>query len=181
MTGLIILASIIGLGVIGSTIYWIAISYNYLMTMRVKVDQKFANIDVFLKQRADEIPELVKILKASMDYEKEKVDDLMNTYLAYQNSKSIDDKLATNQLMATSLNMLIAHSTEPDFIGLKQRLSEVEIQLAQRREMFNDSVATFNALILRVPYIILAAILNIHACRYLEVSHEEKAYHGVDL
>lgn len=181
MTGLIILASIIGLGAIGSMIVLLVQCYNRLMKARVAVDQQFANIDIFLKQRADEIPELVKILKASMNYEKDKIDGLMNAYLSYQNSKNIDDKLEANHRMITNLNMIIAHSSQADFVGLKQRLTEVETQLAQRREMFNDSVAIFNVLILKIPYILIAAMLNIHACKYLEISEAEKAYHSVDL
>lgn len=181
MTILIILASIIGLGAISSTVYLLVVAYNHLMKTRVNVDQQFANIDVLLKQRADEIPELVKILKASMAYDAQQIDSLMGLYQQYQKSDDMKDKLQLNQQIETLLKATLPTVQHVDFLGLKQRLTEIETQLRQRREKFNDSVATFNALILRIPYILLAAMLNLEACQYFEISEADKDYHGVDL
>lgn len=180
MTGLIILASIIGLSALGSSIYLLAVSYNHLIKTRVKVDQNFANIDILLKQRADEIPELVKILKANMNYEHQQSDDLLRIYNSYQNSQDMDEKLQVAQAVNQALIECLAKNQTADFQCLKMRLSEIETQLAQKRESFNDSVTTFNALLLRIPYILIAAMLNIKSCRYLEISNAEKSYHGIE-
>ncbi|GAA5094396.1 LemA family protein [Wohlfahrtiimonas larvae] len=181
MTGLIILASIIGLSAIGSTIVLLVQCYNRLMKARVAVDQQFANIDIFLKQRADEIPELVKILKAENYHDLKKINELTKIYEHYQNSQEMKTKLLTSEEIHQELYVVLATMPSSAFTSLKKRLIEIETQLAQRREMFNDSVATFNALILRIPYIILAAMLKIEACQYLEIGKLEKSYHGVDL
>lgn len=181
MTGLIILASLIGISAIGSTVFLLIQSYNHMMKLRVNVDKQFANIDVLLKQRADEVPELVNIIKASANYEKDKLNALTQAYDRYQNSTEIADKLQASQAIDELMQVILASTQQPDFHGLKQRLSEIETQIAHKREAFNESVANFNALILRIPYILLAAMLNIQACQYLQISEAEKAYHGVDL
>ncbi|MGL4673282.1 MAG: LemA family protein [Wohlfahrtiimonas sp.] len=155
--------------------------YNQMMQARVTVDHQFLNIDIILKQRADEIPELVKILKASSHYEIEKVTALLEAYANYQKSTEISDKLQSSQQIDGLMRGILMSSQQVDFHGLKLRLTEIETQLAHKREAFNDSVASFNALILRIPYILIAAMLKIEACQYLEVSASEKAYHGVDL
>lgn len=164
-----------------STIFIIAQAYNQMMKARVEVDHQFMNIDIILKQRADEVPELVKILKSSSHYEMEKVTALLEAYTNYQKSTEIGDKLQSSQKIDGLIQGILMNSQQVDFQGLKHRLTEIETQIAHRREAFNDSVASFNALILRIPYILIAAMLKMDACQYLEISASEKSYHGVDL
>ena len=181
MVILITIAVTIALVAMGGTILLLVQSYNNMMKARVAVDQQFANIDIILKQRADEIPELVKILKAENHHDLQKISELMKAYEHYQNGQEMKTKLIASEEIHRALYVVLATTHSSAFTSLKERLTAIETQLAQRREMFNDRVATFNALILRIPYILLAAMLKIEACQYLEISEAEKSYHGVDL
>ena len=74
---------IIGLVVLGLLNVLVS-TYNRLVMLRNNVDKSFGNIDVLLKQRADEIPNLIKVVKESTKYEEgvlTKLTDLRTQFL----------------------------------------------------------------------------------------------------
>ncbi len=64
----------IGLAVV--LIYFI-MAYNSLISIKNNVAKAWANIDVLLKQRHDELPKLVDTCKQYMKYEQETLDKVI--------------------------------------------------------------------------------------------------------
>src|SRR5512145_2657118 len=65
------------LGLIVLLALWVAGIYNGLVTLRQRVSQAFADIDVQLKQRHDLIPNLVETVKGYAAHERGTLDEVV--------------------------------------------------------------------------------------------------------
>jgi LemA protein len=151
---------------IGLVLYFITV-YNSLVAIRNEVDKAWANIDVLLKQRFDELPKLVDTCKGYMKYEADTLQKVVEARTAWLNAKSVDQKLEANQLSAGALKSLFAVAEKyPDlkantnFMQLQGRISTLETQIADRRELYNDAVNTHNIRIAQLPDVFVARILG---------------------
>lgn len=165
--------------------YFIGI-YNKIVMLKNNVDKAFMNIDVILMQRAQEIPELVKVASKYMDYEKSVLMDLTNLRTEFLNAKTIDEKIknasafsqATKSFFAVSENYPELASNN-NFVELQKRVSQLEDKIADRREFFNDSVNLYNIGIQEFPNSILAGVLGYKQRDLFHVLPAEKAYNGI--
>jgi len=182
----LIIASIIGVVVlilIGSTLINI---YNKLVMLNKNVDKSFFNIDVLLKQRADEIPNLITVVKQSMSYEKEVLNNLTELRTRYLNATSIDEKISLGNEMSAGLKNIFAVSenypelkSNASLLELQRRVSQMEDHIADRREFFNESVNMYNIGILEFPNIIFSKLMGYKQKSLLTINDKEKEYNGV--
>lgn len=155
--------------------------FNRLIMLKQNRKKAFANIDVLLKQRADEVPNLVAIVKGAKDYEAEVLKDLTQLRSAYLNSLNINDKIGLDQSLAKEFSRVMAvmenypelKATE-SFMKLQDRLSQIETMIAHRREFFNESVNLYNVGIERFPDLIFARLLKYERQEFFEVSENER-------
>src|SRR5436853_278396 len=94
ITGLAFLLFVAGL------LIYTVILYNGLIRLRNDNDRAWANIDVLLKQRHDEIPNLVETVKGYMQHEQRTLVAVTQARAASMNAASINQK-ATADLMMT--------------------------------------------------------------------------------
>ncbi|WP_282057153.1 LemA family protein [Maribacter luteus] len=160
--------------------------YNRLVMLNQNVDKNFANIDVLLKQRADEIPELVKIVTKYMEYEEGLLTKVTELRTRYLNASNNDNKVkAANEMDKAFAHILAVSENYPDvkanasFLSLQQRVSELEDHLADRRELYNDSVNLYNIGIKEFPTLLLAKPMGYGKKELLQISEKEKQYDGV--
>ena len=66
-----------------SLISWLLTVYNGLIQVKENIKKSWANIDVLLMQRSDEIPKLVKVLKSFVKHEKKIFDSIMEARSFY--------------------------------------------------------------------------------------------------
>lgn len=104
-------------------------TYNRLVMLNFNTDKAFANIDIVLKQRADEIPNLVKVLDKYVGYEKSTLERLTRLRVSYQDAKNQDEKVAAHNSMTSLLGDVLAVSENyPDlkanasFLLLQERV-----------------------------------------------------------
>ncbi len=153
---------VLAVAAIGVVVYGVGI-YNELIGIRTNVDKSWANIEVLEKQRFDEIPKLVKVCEGYMQYEQntlEKVIQARNTFLSATGPAGVAE---ANGQLAGALKSLFALSenypnlkADANFRQLQERVTELENQIADRREFYNDSVTIHNTRIEQVPYVFLA-------------------------
>lgn len=181
----IIAFTIFGLIIIGIISYIIGL-YNRLIMLKNNVIKSFANIDVLLKQRADEIPNLVKVVKESERYESALLTELTRLRTDYLNATDIEEKVQINNGIEKALKSVIAVSesypdlkTDQVFMQLHKRVSEIEDHIADRREFYNESVNMYNIGIAEFPAVIYAKLLGYKQKSMLQISEEEKKYDGV--
>jgi LemA protein len=164
----------------GVLIYTI-ILYNCLVRLRNENDRAWANIDVLLKQRHDEIPNLVETVKGYMQHEQQTLLAVTQARAASINAASINQKAVADLKTATALRGLFAVSenypqlkANDNFLKLQNRITELEERIADRREFFNDDVTTYNTRIGQIPEVFVASFLNLKPRQMFKVSDEDR-------
>ena len=181
-----ILGIVLIVGVVAVVISFFVSLYNKLIMLKFNVDKAFANIDVLLKQRADEIPNLIKVVKEYQTYEKEVLERLTQLRTQYMNSKALEEKVKIQNEISSGLSKIMMVSENyPDlkadasFQTLQKRVYELEEHLSDRRELFNESVTMYNIGIKEFPALIFARLFGYTPKQLLRISEEEKKYHGI--
>ena len=176
---------ILGLVVLG-LLNVIVSTYNRLVMLNNNVDKSFVNIDVLLKQRADEIPNLVKVVKESMKFEESMLTKLTELRTNFLNADSPEEKVELSNQMQNQLKSIFAVAenypdikTNQNFQLLQNRVSQIEDAIADRREFYNESVTMYNIGIAEFPNFILAKIMLYGKKQLLQISEQEKKYDGI--
>jgi LemA protein len=179
MSNIILLAMLFA--VVGVLWYLVTI-YNGLIALKNDIDKAWANIDVMLKQRHDELTKLLDVVKGYMDYERDTLQKITQARSMYQQAVTIDQKAQADQSMTAALRGFFAVAENyPDlkannnFMQLQKRITELESQIADRREFYNDSVNTFNIRIQQVPDTFVASFMNLAPKPMFKVEEADKA------
>jgi len=167
--GEIVVTALIGFTLIGAIGYFLTI-YNGLIAMKNNIGRSWANIDVLLKQRHDELPKLVKTCEAYMQHERAVFDKLSEARGAVLQAKTIGERGAAENMLTRALGQFFAVAEAyPDlkanqsFLALQNRITEIENHIADRREFYNDTVTVFNTRILQIPDVFVANWLSFTA------------------
>lgn len=141
--------------------------YNGLVSLKNNIDRAWSNIDVLLKQRFDELPKLIKVCEGYMQHEQKTLEAVIKARSMVQNAQGTQQKLeAQNMLSDTLKSLFMVVERYPDlkadtvFRNLGNRISEIEDQIADRREFFNDAVNLYNTRIEQFPDILIARAFN---------------------
>jgi LemA protein len=147
--------------VIGLILAYFILIYNSLVDLKHQYGKEWAQIDVILKQRHDELPKLVETCKAYMKHEQETLEKVINARAQLGNAcnqKDIPAVNAAENLLRTSLSQLylVAENypqlkANESFKFLQTRISQLESEIADRREEYNESVNTYNVRIEQFP------------------------------
>jgi len=179
MIGIILFVALVFV-VIGILMYFVSI-YNGLIRLSRNIEKAWANIDVLLKQRHDEIPKLIKVCEGYMKYERETLEKITAARTACLEAKGVADSAnKEGQLSGLLKNLFAVAENYPDlkanqnFAQLQQRVSYLESQIADRREFYNDSVNNYNIRIHQIPDMWVAGMLNMQDKQLFNVSEEEK-------
>lgn len=166
---------------IGLTIYVVMI-FNGLISLKNDVNKAWVNIDVLLKQRHDELPNLVEVCKAYMNYERDTLERVTQAHSQYQHAVSIDQKAQANRSTNTALRGLFAVAenypqlkANENFLRLQNRITELENEIADRREYYNDSVNTLNTRIQQIPDAFVATLMNLTPRPMFKVEDSDRA------
>jgi LemA protein len=155
------------LGVVGFLIVLAIFIYNGLITLRQRVNQAFADIDVQLKQRHDLIPNLLETVKGYAAHERGTFDAVVkarNAAMAAQTPGQV--AAAENQLTGALRGLLALGEAYPDlkastnFQQLQGELSDIENKIAAARRFFNNAVQEYNTGIQRFPAALFAGMLG---------------------
>ena len=160
---------------------YVAILYNELVRLRNDNDRAWANIDVLLKQRHDEIPNLVESVKGYMQHEKQTLLALTQARTAFQQAGTVAQKAQADLMVTGALRGLFAVAenypnlkANDNFLKLQNRISELEERIADRREFFNDDVNTYNTRIRQFPEMFLAGAMGLQPRQLFQVSDEDR-------
>ena len=174
-TGLIVLAVIVVL------VLWIVMIYNGLVSLRQRVGQSFADIDVQLRQRHDLIPNLVETVKGYATHERgtlEAVIKARNTAMAAQGPAQ---QAAAENMLSGALRQLFALSESyPDlkananFQQLQAELTDIENKIAAARRFFNNTVGEYNTGIQQFPAALFAAALGFSQKEFFDLGEDRK-------
>jgi LemA protein len=165
-------------------IYGISL-YNHLVSVKHAVSKAWANIDVLLKQRHDELPKLVEVCKQYKQFEQSTLQKVIEARSRVQEAREHQDIGALGQaegaLRAGLGNIFAVAEAYPElkanenFMQLQNRITSLENGIADRRELYNDAVNINNVQIEVFPASILASMFGFGEKPLLEFTAAEKA------
>ena len=176
--------AIVIVAVIVVAIAYLIMIYNNLVQVKHNVSKAWANIDVLLKQRHDELPKLIETCKQYMKFEQEtlqKVIEARSRVFSARESQDIRALGPAEAGLRASIGSLFALAesypdlkTNQTFLQLQSRISGLENAIADRREFYNESVNINNVRIEQFPDNMVAGMGNFKAAQLLEFDAAEK-------
>ena len=161
-------------------VLWAVSAYNGLVTLRNRVKNGWAQIDVQLKQRADLIPNLVNTVKGYASHESEVFTQVTaaraGVVAAASNPSTTTAQRAAaeNQLSRALFNLQATAEAYPqlqanqNFMDLQAQLKDLETKIAYALKLYNDVVLKYNTKIETVPSNIIAGMFHFEQAQYFQ-------------
>ncbi len=156
--------------------------YNGLVSLRARVENAWAQIDVQLTKRYELVPNLVETVKGYAKHEKDVFENVAAARSAWGNAKSVGEKAKVSETFAGALKSLIAVAenypelkANENFKMLQEQLDGIESKVAYARQAYNDSVLEYNTKIATVPDALIAAPLGFTAKEYFKAEEPARA------
>jgi LemA protein len=166
--------------VVGLFLYTLTI-YNELIRVRNETDRAWADIDVLLKQRHDQIPNLVATCQGYMQHEQAVFKMVAEARSAYTNAQTIGEKAQANEMTSSALHTLFGVAESyPElkasalFLQLQKMIADLEERIADRREYFNDAIATYNTRIRQLPNSFFATLAGMKPREFFRATDFER-------
>lgn len=177
--------SMLALGILIVILAYGVMIYNGLVQVKHAVTKAWANIDVLLKQRHDEIPKLVETCKQYKQFEQETLQRIIEARSRVQTARESQNIPALGQAegaLRMGLGQIFAVAeaypelkTNESFMQLHSRITALENAIADRRELYNEAVNINNVRIEQFPDAIIARMFGFEAKPLLEFASAEKA------
>ena len=176
---------LIFLGIIAVLLIYGITLYNHLVNVKHAVAKAWANIDVLLKQRHDELPKLVEVCRQYKQFEQATLQKVIEARSQVQAARQQQDIPALGQaegMLRLGLGNIFAVAeaypelkANENFMQLQNRITSLENGIADRRELYNESVNINNVQIEVFPASVIAKLFNFGEKPLLEFSSGEKA------
>lgn len=142
-------------------------TYNDVVGLRLRIDKAWANIDVVLRQRYDQLPALVDAVRGQLAFERGVLDGVTRLRASYQPEAPIPAQAGTSDATSSAVRSLLAVverypdlKSQHNVLALQESIVRLEGMLAARRELYNDQVYRYNTRIAQVPALLLAGIFG---------------------
>jgi LemA protein len=172
-------SAIIVLAVIVVFIVWAIGVYNGLVSLRQRVSQSYADIDVQLRQRHDLVPNLVETVKGYAAHERGTLDEVTQARNMAVAAQGPAQQAAAENVLTGALGRLIAVAEAyPDlkastnFQQLQAELSDLENKIAASRRFFNNAVQEYNTGIQRFPAALFAGSFGFTPKTFFDLGDE---------
>ena len=180
-----IFAVVVLVVVVGSMV---VASYNAVVGLRQRSDKAWSNIDVVLKQRHDQLPNLVSAVRGLMSYERDVLTDVTEARAAYTPEAPIPAQAATSEATTAAVRSLFAVVERyPDIKSaanvqdLQDEIERLEGMIAARRELYNDQVYRYNTRISEVPGALMAPVFGWQQREFFEAEPSDAKRPDADL
>jgi len=164
---LVVLALILALAAV--------VFYNRLVRLRNRAENAWAQVDVQLRRRYDLIPNLVEAVKGYAAHERGTFDEVTQARTAAQQAKGVAEQAEAENVLTAAIGRLFSvaeaypqlRATE-NFQQLQSQLADVEQKIAVSRQVYNDTVLTYDNALETVPTNIVAGLFNFSPREYFE-------------
>ncbi|MCM8830723.1 MAG: LemA family protein [Candidatus Omnitrophica bacterium] len=155
--------------------------YNNLISLRARIDNAWAQIDVQLKKRYDLVPNLVETVKGYAKHEKEIFENVTKARTAALSATSVKEKAKADSEFSAALKSIFAIAenypqlrASENFKLLQEQLDGIESKIAYARQFYNDAVLEYNTKIAQIPYSIIASLFAFTPRDYFNIEEKER-------
>jgi LemA protein len=161
--------------------------FNKLVRLRNRAENAWAQVDVQLRKRYDLIPNLVETVKGYASHERETFEAVTAARTAAQQAQGVQQQAQAENMLTAALGRLFAvaeaypqlRATE-NFQQLQAQLSDVESNIAVARQVYNDTVLSYDNALQTVPTNIIAGIFNFNPREYFQTEDATREAPRVD-
>ncbi len=161
---------------------FIWVTYNSLVTLKLRVEEAWSDITVQLKRRLDLIPNLIETVKGYAAHESGVFQKVTEARANVINANGVADTAAAeNQLEGTLKSLFAVAESYPDlkasanFVELQQELTDTEDKIQAARRFFNSGVVALNTKIQTFPHNIVAKMFKFNVREFFELDDAEMA------
>ena len=163
-------------------------TYNAIVALRNRIPKAWANVEVALKQRHDELPNLVEAVRDVMRFEQDVLAEVTERRAAYSDRDPIPRQAATSDATSAAVRHLFAVverypeiRSAANVAALQAEIARLEDLIADRRELYNDQVYRYNTRIAQLPANLLAGVFGWRPEPFFAVDGDERERPTVDL
>ncbi len=165
------------LAIVVLVVLWLILTYNRFVTLRNRVKEAWADIDVHLKRRYDLIPNLVETVKGYASHERELLEKVTQARTQAMGAQTIKERGAAENALSQTLKSLFAVSenypqlkASENFLELQRELTDTEDKIQASRRFYNGNVRDFNTILQSFPQNAVAGIFNFKVAEFFEIT-----------
>jgi len=174
---------------LGVLIIWAVYVYNKFISLRNRVEEAWADIEVQLKRRYDLIPNLVNSVKGYATHESNVFENVTKARTAAMNAGGATEAHAQAENMLTSALKSVFAIAEayPDlkanqnFLALQQELADTENKIQAARRFYNTNVRDLNTGVESFPGNIVAGMFSFNKKEFFDLADNEAAQNPVEV
>jgi len=176
-----VIAVIIVIVLVVAVALYLVVLYNGLVSLRNRIENAWAQIDVQLKRRYDLIPNLVETVKGYATHERETLDAVIRARNMAMAAQGPQEQAQAENVISGALKSIFALSEAyPDlkanqnFLNLQEELSGTEGRIAYARQFYNDTVFRYNTKIESFPAVLIAKRFGFAEREYFEADDDAR-------
>ena len=164
------------IGVVALLVVGLVLLYNRLVRLRNRVDNAWSQVDVQLRRRYDLIPNLVETVKGYAAHERETFEAVTAARTRAHAAGTVQDQAQAENMLSQALGRLFAVAeaypelqADENFRQLQDELATTENRIAVSRQVYNDTVLTYNNAVQTVPGVLVAAPFGFAKREFFEI------------
>ena len=162
-------------------VFLAVVTYNNVVALQRRCQRAWANIDVALTQRYDQLPNLVSAVRGVMAFEEQVLERVTQARAAYSPEASIHDQAVVSEETSSAVRTLFATvENYPDLkshenvMALQEEIERLETLIARRRELFNNQVYQLNVAITTIPGALIRPLFGWKEVEMFSADDEER-------
>ncbi len=164
------------------------VTYNNVISLQRRCRRAWANIDVALTQRHDQLPNLVAAVRGVMAFEEQVLERVTQARAAYEPEASIHDKAVVSEETTSAVRSLFATvenypelKSHANVMALQEEIERLETLIARRRELFNNQVFQYNVAITTIPGALLRPLFGWKEAEMFSADDDERERPTADI
>lgn len=176
-----ILSILIGSIIILIPIIYIILIFNKLTHLSNLVKEKWSQVDIFLKQRTDLIPNIVESVKGFTEHEKSTLTNITKARNQVIKATTKEEEIDANKNLSNAINKLLFLQEDypelkanTNFMNLQENLKEIENNISYARQIYNKAVLKYKNKLEMFPSNIIADIFNFKPELFFTIDSDDR-------
>lgn len=166
---------------------WFLVTYNGLVRSRNRTENSWAQVDVQLRKRYDLVPNIVETVKGYASHERSTLEAVVDARNAAQRADSVPEQGKAEGMLTTALRQVFALAeaypelrASEGFRTLQLQLTDIEGDIAVSRQIYNDTILTYNNKVETVPTNLVAGMTGFERRASFEIDDEGRSVPEVE-
>ncbi|MBA2474880.1 MAG: LemA family protein [Actinobacteria bacterium] len=168
--------AIVAVAVLVGLALLVVVLYNRLVRLRNRAENAWAQVDVQLGRRYDLVPNLVETVKGYAAHERATFEEVTRARTRAQEARTVEQQAEAENVLTAAIGRLFAVAeaypelrASESFRQLGSQLEETEGRIAVSRQVYNDTVLTYDTALETVPTNLVGSLFGFEPRAYFEV------------